>query len=153
MFFCTILRQFTISIKNAFSVLFFRKQKGTRVFFWEEEVIVVIVIWQNTSYELRVTSYQLRGESLKTRVEIQKCEFKSTIYEFKSTSYEFKSTSYEFKSTSARIIKSMTTQVKSLKSSSFPKIISPKLFGSSWGNSYIQFLEIISCVTFPLLHG
>ena len=97
------------------------------------------VIWENTSYELR-------AESLKARVEIQKCEFKST-------SYEFKSTSYEFKSTISRIIKSMKTQVNSLKSSSFPKIISPKLFGNSWDNSYVKFLVIISCFTFPLLNG
>ena len=122
--------------------------------------------------ELRIASYELRVESLKARVEIQKCEFKSTSYEFKSTSYEFESTSYEFKSTSyefestsyefeftsyefesTRIIKSMKTQVNSLKSSSFPKIISPKLFGNSWGNLYVQFLVIISCFTFPLLHG
>ena len=36
------------------------------------------------------------------------------------------------------------TQVNSFKSSSFPEIISPKLFGNSWGNSYFQFLVIIS---------
>ena len=92
-----------------------------------------------TSYVLRVQSLKARVESLKVRVEIQKCEFKST--------------SYEFKSTSSRIIKSMKTQVNSLKSSSFPKIISPKLFSNSWGNLYVQFLVIISCFTFPLLHG
>ena len=111
-----------------------------------------------TTHELRVTSYKLRVESLKARVKIQKCEFKSTSYEFKSTSYEFKPTSYEFestsyefkstsykfkptsyefqsmiyelKSTSSRIIKWMKTQVNSLNSPSFPKIISPKLFGN-----------------------
>ena len=103
------------------------------------------------SYELRVASYKLRVESLKARVEIQKCEFKSTSYEFKSTSYEFESTSHEFEST--RIIKSMKTQVNSLKSFSFSKIISPNLFGNSWGNLYVHFLVIISCFTFPLLHG
>ena len=67
---------------------------------------VNVVIWQNTSYEL------------KARPQIQKWEFRFTRYEFKSTnfelnfiSYEFKSTnfelnfiSYEFKSTSSRII-------------------------------------------------
>ena len=130
---------------------------------------VCLVLWYGktrvTSCELRVTSYELRVESLKARVEIQKCEFKSTSYEFESTSYEFEFTSYEFKSTSyklestshefefTRIIKSMKIQVNSLKSSSFPKIISPKLFGNSWGNLYVQFLVIISCFTFPLLHG
>ena len=97
----------------------------------------------------RVTSYELRDESLKAQVEIQKCEFESmsyefestsyefesTSYEFESTSYEFQSTSYDFESTSSRIIKnSMKTQVsRVLKSSSFPKIIGPKLFGNSWG--------------------
>ena len=120
-----------------------------------------------TSYELRATSYELRVESLKVRVEslkvrveslkarveIQKCEFKSTSYELKSTSYGFASTSYEFESTSSRIIKLMKTQVNSLKSSSFSKIISPKLFGNSWGNLYVQFLMIISCFTFSLLRG
>ena len=38
-------------------------------------------------------------------------------------------------SSNPRIIKSIKTQVISLKSSSFPKIISPKLLGSLWGNS------------------
>ena len=63
------------------------------------------------SYELRVESLKALVESLKARVEIQKCEFEST---------------------SSRIIKnSMKTQVnRVLKSSSFPKIISPKLFGN-----------------------
>ena len=117
------------------------------------------------SCQLRVRSYELRVESL---VEIQKCEFKSmscefistsyeyesTCYEFESTSYEFESTSYEFKSISyefqstshefesTRIIKSMKTQVNSLKSSSFHKIVSPKLFSNSWGNLYIQFFVL-----------
>ena len=126
-------------------------------------------------HELRVTSYELRDENLKarveclkTRVKIQKYEFKSTSYkfkptsyklkstssefkyricEFKSTIYEFKSTSYDFKSTSSRIIKSMKTQVNSLEGSLFPKIINPKLFCNSWGNSYVRFLVIISCFT------
>ena len=79
-------------------------------------------------HELRVASYELRVKSFKTRVENQKCEFKSTSYEFKSTSYKFKSTSYEFKFTNH--FKSVQTQVNSLKSSSFLKIISPKLFGN-----------------------
>ena len=37
----------------------------------------------------------------------------------------------------------MKTQVKKLKISSFPKIISLKLFGNSWGNSFVQFMAII----------
>ena len=73
-------------------------------------------------HELRVASYELQVESLKARVETEK-------YEFKSTSYEFEPTSYEFKS--SRISKSMKTQVSHLKSFSFPKIISAKLFGNS----------------------
>ena len=125
-----------------------------------------------TSFELRVESLKARVEGLKARVEIQKCVFKSTSYEFESTSYELESTnyafespscelestSYEFKSTSygfefTRIIKLMKTQVNSFKSSSLPKMISPKLFGNSWGNLYVQFLVIIFCFTFQLLHG
>ena len=87
-------------------------------------------------------NYELRVESLKARVEIQKCDFKSTSYKFESTSYEFKSTSYEFEYTSYEfeftwIIKLMKTQVSSFKSSSFPKIISPKLFDNSWGKLYV----------------
>ena len=119
-------------------------------------------------HELRVTSCELRAESLKAWVEIQKYEFKSTSYVFESTSYEFKFTSYEFESTSlefestgyefestscefestsrkfesTRTISSMKTQVNSLKSSVFSKIVSPKLFGNSWGNLYVQFLVI-----------
>ena len=99
-----------------------------------------------SSYELRVESWKARVESLKARVEIQKCEFKSTSYEFESTSYEFETTSYEFEST--RIVKSMKTQVNSLKRSSFSKIISPKLFGNSWGNLYFQFLVIVTDFSF-----
>ena len=33
----------------------------------------------------------------------------------------------------------MKTQVSSLKMSSFPKILSLKSFGNSWGNSCVQF--------------
>ena len=43
------------------------------------------------------------------------------------------------------------TQVNGVKSSWFPKILSPKLFGNWW--LYVQFLMIFSCFTFPLLHG
>ena len=46
-------------------------------------------------------------------------------------------------------IKSMKTQVNSLKSFSFSKIMSPK----SFGDSYVQFLVTISWFKFPLLHG
>ena len=37
----------------------------------------------------------------------------------------------------------MKTKVKKLKISSFPKIISLKLFGNSLGNSFVQFMAII----------
>ena len=35
--------QFTISVKHAFSGLFFRKQKGTRVFQWQEDLNAVVI--------------------------------------------------------------------------------------------------------------
>ena len=81
------------------------------------------------SYKFKSTSYEFKSTS--SEFKFTNYEFKSTSYEFTSTSSEFKSTSYEFKFTNSRIIKSMKTQVNSLKSSLFPKIISPKLFGSS----------------------
>ena len=56
-------------------------------------------------------------------------------------------------SSDSRNIKSMKIQVNSLKSLPFSQIISPKLFGNPWGNSYVQFLVIISCFAFPLLRG
>ena len=62
---------------------------------------VNVVIWQNTSYELRVTS-ELKAQ--KARAQIQKWEFRFTSYEFKSTNFEFNFISYDFKSTSSRII-------------------------------------------------
>ena len=78
---------------------------------------------------------------------------KSMSYEFISTSYELRLQNLQVTSSNPRIIKSMKSQVSSLKSSSFLKIVSPKLFGNSWGNSYVQFLVITSCFTFPPLHG
>ena len=38
-----ILRWFTVKVENAFSGLFFRKQKGTRVFRWQEDVNAVVI--------------------------------------------------------------------------------------------------------------
>ena len=112
------------------------------------------------SCELQVASYELRVESLKARVKTQNCEFK--IHELQVQIRELQvqihgvtssnSQVTRFKSTSLIIIKSMKTQVISLKSSSFPKIISPKLFDNSWGNSYVQFRVKIYFM-FPLLHG
>ena len=112
------------------------------------------------SCELQVASYELRVESLKARVKTQNCEFK--IHELQVQIRELQvqihgvtssnSQVTRFKSTSLIIIKSMKTQVISLKSSSFPKIISPKLFDNSWDNSYVQFRVKIYFM-FPLLHG
>ena len=76
--------------------------------------------FESTSYEFKSTSYEFESTSY---------EFESTSYEFESTSYMFESMSHKFEST--EIIKSMKTQVNSLKSSASPKIISPKLFGNS----------------------
>ena len=50
------------------------------------------------------------------------------VTSFKPTSHEFKSANYYINE----------TQRNSLKSSLFPTVISPKLFGNSWGNSYVQ---------------
>ena len=111
----------------------------------------------------RVTSWKL----IKARVESQKCDFKYrshefrftscefnfTNYEFKFTSYEFKSRSCKFESKSSRIFLLIKTEVNILKISSFPKILSLKSFGNSWGNSSVQFLVIIPYFTFALLHG
>ena len=44
----------------------------------------------------------------------------------------------------SQINKSIKTQVNSLKSLSFSKILSPKLFGNYWGKSYVQFLLTVS---------
>ena len=40
-------------------------------------IILLTVIWQKTSYELRAASYELQVESLKARVKIRKCESNS----------------------------------------------------------------------------
>ena len=97
-----------------------------------------------TSYEFKFTSYELKSTSY---------EFKSTSYEFKFTSYEFKFMSYEFKPTSSRIIKLMKTQVnKHLKQPSKTHFLRSSVL-NCLGNSYVEFLVIISCFTFPLLHG
>ena len=65
----------------------------------------------------------------------------------------FTSSNLRVMSSNLRTIESMKTQVTSLKTISFPKIISPKLFGNPYGNSCIQFLVIISCFLVPLLRG
>ena len=62
----------------------------------------------------RVISCELRAESLKARVKVLKVRVK-----------------FKIASSNPRTIKSMKTQGDCFKSSSFPKIISPKLFGIS----------------------
>ena len=44
LFFCMVLRQFTVSFKNLISGLSFRKQKGTMVFHYQEDINVVVII-------------------------------------------------------------------------------------------------------------
>ena len=82
------------------------------------------------------------------RVQIHQLQIQ--IYEVKFTSNELNFTSYEFKSTSCKS-KSTSREFKS--TGSFPKIISLKSVGNSWGILCVQFLVIISCFTFPLIHG
>ena len=108
-----------------------------------------------TSYELRGMSQKLKstGWNSKGRVKIHELQVQIHKYEFKFTRFEFKFAGYEFKSTSSRNILSMKTQVNSLKTSSLTKIQSLKSFSSWWGNSYVHFLVITSCFTFPLFHG
>ena len=87
-------------------------------------------------HELRVQIQELRVQIYELRVQIQ--ELRVQIYELRVQIHELLD---QWKS----------TQVSTLKSSSFLKIGSPKLFGNSWGNSCVQFLVIISCFTFPPL--
>ena len=42
--FCIIFRQFTISFKNEFLGIFSCKQKGARVFQWEKDINVIVII-------------------------------------------------------------------------------------------------------------
>ena len=113
-----------------------------------------------TSYELRDTSYELRVKSLKfksaswnPRVTSSNPRVTSLNPRVTSSNPRVTSSNPRVASSNPRIIKSMKTQVSSLKSSSFLNICSPELFGNLWGNSYVQFLVIISCYTFPPLHG
>ena len=43
LFFCTILWQFTVNV-NVFPGFFFHKQKGIRVFQWQEDTNVIVII-------------------------------------------------------------------------------------------------------------
>ena len=100
---------------------------------------------QVTSSNPRVTSSNLRVTSSNPRVT-------SSNPRVPSSNPRVTSSNPRVTSSNPRIIKSTKTQVGSLKSSSFLKILSPKLLGNSWGNSHVQFLVIISCFTFPPLH-
>ena len=106
-----------------------------------------------TSYELRDTSYELRVKSLKFKSASWNPRVTSSNPRVTSLNPRVTSSNLQVTSSNPRIIKSMKTQVSSLKSSSFLNICSPELFGNLWGNSYVQFLVIISCYTFPPLHG
>ena len=99
--------------------------------------------FETTSYEFKCTSYEFEFTSYK--FESASYEFEFTSYKFESASYEFEFTSYEFESTSYEFEFS-SFEFESTGSN-------PKLFGNSWGNLYVEFLVIISCFTFPLLHG
>ena len=79
-----------------------------------------------TSYELWVTSYELKAQK-------HELKFKSASSNPRVTSLNPRVTTSNPPVTSSnpRIIKSLKTQVNSLKSCSFPKILSPKLFGNS----------------------
>ena len=96
-----------------------------------------------TSSNLQVTSSNPRAMSSNPRV----ASSNPLV-----TSFNPRVTSWNLQVTSSnpQIIKSMKIQVSSLKSSSFLKIVSPKLFSNSRGNSYVHFLVII-CFTFPPL--
>ena len=111
-----------------------------------------------TSYELRVTSYELKLKSTswnsKVRVKIHKLwvqiyELRVQIHELRDQIHELRVQIHELRVQIQISLSQWKTQVNSLNSSSLLKIISPKL----WGNSYVQFLMIISCFTFPPLHG
>ena len=117
----------------------------------EHMVRCLKVIWLKTNYELRAKNLKARVEGLKKhelkfkswfqiresqvqihqlRVQIHILRFQ--IYKLRVQIYELRVQiqSYKFKSTSSIIIKSIKTQVNSIKNSSFLKIISPKVFGN-----------------------
>ena len=102
-------------------------------------------------YELWFQIHELQVQIHKLRVQIH--ELLVQICKLRVQIYEFTSSDLQVTSSNLRVIKSMKTEVSSLKSSWFLKIVSPKLFGNSWGKSYIQFQEKISCFTFSRLHG
>ena len=118
---------------------------------WNSKVWVQIHELRVRIHELRVQIHELRVRIHELRVPIH--ELRAQIHELRVRTHELRVPIHELDFESTRIIKSMKTQVNSLKIPLFPKIISPKLFGNLWGNLNVQFLVIISCFTFPLLHG
>ena len=93
-------------------------------------------------HELLVTSWKLKSTSWNSNVEVSNSRI---------TSSNVRVTSPNPRVTSSRIIKAMKTQVNTLEIFSFPKVLSLKLFGYSWGNSYSQFLVIISLFYFSTI--
>ena len=104
-------------------------------------------------HELRVQIHELRVQIHESQVQIH--ELRAQIHAIRVQTHELQIQIHEFKN---HWINEHSSQqsFKADKLNSFPKIISPKLLrrlGDSWGNPYVQFLVIISCFTFPILHG
>ena len=96
--------------------------------------------FKSASSNPRVTSLNPRVASLNPRVTSSNPRVQESF-----TSYSLIITSKSW------LVQEFKSQLNSLKSSSFPKTISPKLLDNLWGNLYVPFLVIISCFTFPLL--
>ena len=101
----------------------------------------------------RVTSSNLQVTSSNPRVTCSNPRITSSNPQLTSSNPWVTSSNSRVTGSNPWIVKSIKTQERSLKISPCLKIISPKLFNNSWGNSYVQFLVIISCFTFPPLHG
>ena len=89
-----------------------------------------------TSYELKALKHELKSKSASSnpRVTSSNPRVTSSNPWVTSSNPWVTSSNLRVTSTNPRIIKSMKTRVNSLKISSFPKIINPKLFGwlSKW---------------------
>ena len=109
-----------------------------------------------TSCELQDTSWKLKSTSWNSKVRVQIHELWVQIYQLRVQIHESRVQIHELRIQINELgvqiqisLSQWKTQVNSLNSSSLLKIISPKL----WGNSYVQLLMIVSCFTFPPLHG
>ena len=89
-----------------------------------------------TSSSLWVTSSNLRFTNANPRVTSSNSWVTSSNPRDTSSNPRVMNSNLQVSSSDPRIIKSMKIQVSSLKSSAFLKIVSPKLFGNLWGNSY-----------------